>query len=279
MAVITRRTGYQLNKATSRLSIVDGLLKALKHVDDVVTLLRQSQSLAEARQSLQERYNLNEQQAQAIASLQLSRLTVNEVQKLQTEQTSLQQLTEKLQSLLDSPSKILKEVQHEANQISRRFGDDRRSRLVEYEGELKVTDIIPNSPMIITFSRRGYVKRMQPDEFSVQRRGGKGVTGAKMRQDDTMNEIVHVLAHDRVLFFSNDGRVFCLMAYEIPQSSRAAVGTPIAAVLPALKNGARITSLFTLGDKVRDVIFCFVRRLNCRWRLKASFFCLVPRMD
>ena len=279
MEVIRRRSQFQLEKASSRLSIVDGLLKALENVEAVVKLLRRSAGLSDARQRLSDHFGLSEDQSTAIASMPLSRLTSNEVQKLQEERADLEKRTSQLQSLLASPAKILKEVQNEAAHVVKRFGDGRRSVLVDDEGDLTDEDVIPNDPMIITFSQKGYVKRMLPEAFSVQKRGGKGVHGAKMRVDDAMHEILHVLAHDSVLFFSSDGRVFSLKAYQIPQSTRAATGSPITQVIPGLKT-ARITSIFTLGDHVRpSQSHRSCLRGACRRRPAIGTWCWGPRMD
>ena len=247
--VIRRRAEFLLEKATQRLSIVVGLLKALENVEDLVRLLRQSKEISDARKSLCDRLELNEDQAIAITVMPMSRLTEKEVTKLEEEHKSLVKETQKLKSLLASDDSVLKEILDEARHIVRKFGDGRKSEMVEDEGDLSDMDVIPNNPMIITFSQKGYIKRMTPDTFSVQKRGGKGVHGAKMHGDDTMNEILHVMAHDQLLFFANDGRVFGLRAFQIPQSSRTATGSPLSVVLPGLK-GTRVTSIFTLGDKV-----------------------------
>jgi len=152
---------------------------------------------------------------------------------------------------LASPNRVMKEVEVEANQIVHKFGDPRRTRLTtSVTGELRDIDVIPNDPTIITFSQKGYIKRVDSDAFSVQHRGGIGVHGAKMRGDDTMNEVLHVHTHDKVLFFCNSGRVYCLRAFQIPRSSRKAAGTPIGTVLPGL-GPASVTAIFVLDDEKR----------------------------
>lgn len=266
--VITRRSKFQLEKTSSRLKLVDGLIKALENVDEVVTLLKKCKGISDARSQLSARFDLDETQSTAVAAMPLSRLTVDEMQKLKKEQSVLQSNIDYLAELLESPSKILKEIEKEANEIEKQYGDPRRTSLVRDTGDLSDIDIVPNTPMIITYSTKGYIKRIQPDAFSVQKRGGKGVHGAKMRGDDTMDEILHVMAHDRVLFFSNDGKVFFLRAFQIPQASRTATGTAIAQVLPGLKS--RITSIFTLSD---DVPFRSILSLSFifRWTPITSF--------
>ena len=249
VVVIRRRSEFLLEKAMQRLSIVVGLLKALENTEDLIRLLRQSKGITDARKNVRDRLDLNEDQAIAVVSMPMVRLTETEVAKLKEEERALLQQSQELKSLLASDESVFKEILDEARHIARKFGDKRRSKMVEDEGDLSEMDIIPNSPMIITFSQKGYIKRMTPDTFSVQKRGGKGVHGAKMHGDDTMNEILHVMAHDQLLFFASDGRVFGLRAFQIPQSSRTATGSPLSVVLPGLK-GARVTSIFTLGDKV-----------------------------
>eukprot|EP00210_Caulerpa_lentillifera_P004475 g4270.t1 len=246
--VVKRRSQFRLEKALNRLKLVEALLKALQNVEDVVKILKQSPSITDARTKLCEQFEIDTEQASAISSMALSRLTITEVEKLTKEKIQLNKDISHLESVLSSPNRVMKEVESEASQIVRKFGDERRSRLImDDTGELRDIDIIPNDPTIITFSRKGYIKRVDPDAFSVQNRGGVGVYGAKMRGDDTMIEILQVRAHDKVLFFCSNGRVYCLRAYQIPCNSRKAAGNPIGNVLPGL-SPTTVTAIFTLNE-------------------------------
>ncbi|BDA50481.1 DNA gyrase subunit A [Coccomyxa sp. Obi] len=246
--VIKRRARFDLKKAQARQHIVEGLLKALTDLDKVVATVRAAKDGAAASKELQSNFGLSVEQSDAVLSMALRRLTSLEATKLNDEAKQLAQMLAQLQSLLGSQELVLDTVKRESQEIADKFADSRRTAVrMDESGQLSVEDVIPNRPSLLVFSRKGYIKRMPTDLFSVQRRGGRGVSGARMREDDTVEEVAHVMDHDTVLFFSPDGICRALKAYQIPQSSRTAAGTPLTQVLQVGK-GARVASIMSLGE-------------------------------
>ncbi|KAK9917213.1 hypothetical protein WJX75_001927 [Coccomyxa subellipsoidea] len=246
--IIKRRARFDLRKAQARQHIVQGLLRALADLDKVVATVRAAKDGAAASKDLQQSFGLSPEQADAVLSMALRRLTSLEAGKLREEEATLAQTLAQLQSLLGSQQLVLDTVKRESQEIADKFGDSRRTAVrMDESGQLSVEDVIPNRASLLVFSRKGYIKRMPTDLFSVQGRGGRGVSGARMREDDTVEEVAHVMDHDTVLFFSPDGICRALKAYQIPQSSRTAAGTPLTQVLQVGK-GARVASIMSLGE-------------------------------
>lgn len=230
--VITRRTQFDLDKAKTRLHIVKGLLIALANIDEVVDIIKKSDSAEDATVKLVDKFLLTEIQAKAILDMKLQRLTGLEVEKLTSEAKDLEQLVEYLEGVLASDEKKKAIIIAELSEVQRKYGDERRSEL-DLSEELDVADedLIPQEDVIITITNKGYIKRMNVDTYRAQKRGGKGITGTKMQEDDFIEKMIYTSSHDNILFFSNYGKVYLLKAYQIPTASRASKGLPIVNLL------------------------------------------------
>jgi DNA gyrase subunit A len=247
--VITRRTRYRLRKAEERAHVLEGLLIALDHIDEIITLIRNSASADVARTSLIERFSLSEIQAQAILDMQLRRLAALERQRIQDEYDELQTLIAELQAILGDEQRVRDIVKDELTQIRDRFADTRRSRIIPDDGEMTVEDLIPESDVVLTLSRDGYVKRTPVDAFRTQKRGGRGVRGAEMKEDDIVSTLLTTSTHDHLLFFTNHGRVYRVKAYQVPEKSRSAKGVYVANVPGlALEPDERVAAVLSVRD-------------------------------
>jgi DNA gyrase subunit A len=225
--VIRRRTQFDLNKAEERAHILEGYRIALDHIDEVIALIRSSQTTQEAKAGLIERFALSEKQAQAILDMRLQRLTGLEREKIEEEYKDLQRLIKELRSILADEAKIRGVVREELLEIRERFGDERRTRIRLEEDTIEEEDLIPEEEVTIMLSHRGYIKRVPLSTYRAQKRGGKGVTGMGTREDDFVQDLFVTHSHNHILFFSNKGKVYRLKAYEIPELGRTARGTPI----------------------------------------------------
>ena len=247
--VITRRTRYRLRKAEDRAHILEGLLIALDHIDEIIDLIRSSPSADEAKLALVERFELSDVQAQAILDMQLRRLAALERQKIQDEYDELQALIAELRDILGDPSRVRAIIKDEMSEIRDRFADPRRSRIIPDEGSMTVEDLIPETDVVITLSRAGYVKRTPVDAFRTQKRGGRGVRGAEMKEDDIVSDLLTCSTHDFLLFFTNHGRVYRIKAYQVPEKSRAAKGVYVANVPGlALEQDERVAAVMSLSE-------------------------------
>ncbi|MGH3441222.1 MAG: DNA gyrase subunit A [Nitriliruptorales bacterium] len=228
--VITRRTRYRLRKAEARAHVLEGLLVALDHLDEVIDLIRNSPSADEAKTGLMERFERTEIQAQAILDMQLRRLAALERQKIQDEYRDLQELIAELKAILDDPARIREIIKEELVEIRGRYADERRTRIVEDDGDVAVEDLIKEEEVAITLSRAGYIKRTPVSAYRSQRRGGRGVSGADLKEDDIVRDVLITSTHDWLLFFTNQGRVHRIKAYQVPERGRAARGVYVANV-------------------------------------------------
>lgn len=230
--VVTRRTEYDLGKAKNRLHILKGLIIALDNIDEVVEVIKRSESPEEAVNQLMSRFALSEIQAKAILDMKLQRLTGLEIEKVKTEEAQLEQLVEYLEEILSDHNKKLAIIVSELSEIQKKYGDERLSE-IDMSEDLDVEDekLIPEEDVIITITNKGYIKRMNVDVYRVQKRGGKGITGAKMQTDDFIERTLYTSSHDNLLFFTNNGKVYLLKAYQIPSTSKAAKGLPIVNLL------------------------------------------------
>ena len=235
--VITRRTQYDLDKAKARLHIVEGLLIALASIDEVVAVIKASPSPDIASSKLIENFLLTEIQAKAILDMRLQTLTGLQVEKLQNEKTELQSKVEALEEILANHDKKMAVIVEEISETQRKYGDDRKSQ-IDYTSELDVNDedLIPVDDIIITITNKGYIKRMSVDTYKAQRRGGKGITGTKMQNDDFVEHIIYSSSHDNLLFFTNFGKVYTMKAFQIPAASRTSKGLPLVNLLPFEEN-------------------------------------------
>ena len=230
--VITRRTQFDLDKNAARLHIVEGLLIALASIDEVVEAIKTSKTDEEALNKLQTKFVLTEIQAKAILDMRLRRLTGLEVTKLTQEKSDLEKIVAYLQGILEDPKKKMKVIVDELTEVQRKYGDERKSEIdLSEDLEVEDEDLIPVEDVIITKTNKGYIKRMTVDTYRVQRRGGKGITGAKMKEDDFVEKVMFTSTHDTLLFFSNFGKVYALKAFQIPLATRTSKGLPIVNLL------------------------------------------------
>src|SRR3954468_11105932 len=227
--VIRRRSEFDLEKARDRAHILEGLLKAISQLTAIIRAIRESASADAARTRLQEApFALSERQAQAVLDMQLRRLAALERQKLEDEYQELIQQINYLEDLLANPRKIDFLIVEEAEDVKKRYGDERRTQIVEQEVEdFSEEDLIPHQETVITLTNRGYIKRLPLETYRIQRRGGRGVTGMAVREADAIRRLLVTDTHDSILFFTDRGRVFQIQAHEVPDSSRQARGTPI----------------------------------------------------
>ena len=244
--VVTRRTEYDLNKAEERAHILQGLLIALDHIDEVIRIIRASKDTASAKQNLMERFSLSERQAQAIVDMRLRALTGLEREKLEEEFAELQKKIEELKAILGDEKKLLLVIKEEIQIIADKFGDERRSEIGFDEFDISMEDLIPKSNVVITMTKLGYIKRMSVDNFRSQNRGGRGIKGMETIEDDYIEELLMTTSHHYLMFFTSTGRVYRLKVYEIPEASRTARGTAIINLLQ-LMPGEKITSVIPIA--------------------------------
>ena len=243
--VVTRRTKYDLNKVQERSHILEGLLKALDHIDEVIHIIRASANAAEAKKNLMERFDLSDAQAQAIVDMRLRALTGLEREKLENEYKELMARIEQLKAILADRKVLLGVIRREILTVSEKYGDDRRTSIGFDEYDLSMEDLIPRENTVITMTKLGYIKRMTVDNFRSQNRGGKGIKGMQTIEDDYIEELLMTTTHHYLMFFTNTGRVYRLKAYEIPEASRTARGTAIVNLLQ-LQPGEKITAVIPM---------------------------------
>lgn len=230
--VVTRRTKYELNKAEERAHILEGLLIALDNIDEVIKIIRGSKSVADAKLSLMERFGLTDVQAQAIVDMRLRALTGLEREKLEQEYRELMEKIAELRAILADEKKLLGVIKEEILIIATKYGDDRRTSIgIDVEDDITVEDLIPKENIVIAMTKLGYIKRMTINNFKSQNRGGKGIKGMQTIEDDFIENLFMTTTHHYIMFFTNQGRVYRLKAYEIPESSRTARGTAIVNLL------------------------------------------------
>ncbi|MCX9192004.1 DNA gyrase subunit A [Carbonactinospora thermoautotrophica] len=245
--VIVRRTRYRLNKAEERAHILRGLLKAIDRIDEVIALIRSSDTADAARTGLMRLLEIDEVQATAILDMQLRRLAALERQKIIDEYDQLMATIAELNVILASPVRQRQIISEELEQIVAKYGDERRTRLVPYDGDMSIEDLIAEEDVVVTITRGGYAKRTKIDLYRSQRRGGKGVRGAQLKQDDIVEHFFVTTTHHWLLFFTNTGRVYRLKAYELPEAARDARGQHVANLL-ALQPEERIAQVLDLRD-------------------------------
>lgn len=229
--VVTRRTTYELNKAQERAHILQGLLVALDHIDEVIQIIRASKTAQIAKEGLMERFSLTDVQAQAIVDMRLRALTGLEREKLENEYKELMKRIEELKAILSSEKLLLGVIREEITVISDKYGDERRTSIGFDEFDISTEDLIPRENVVITMTKLGYIKRMTIDNFKSQNRGGKGIKGMQTLEDDYIEELMMTNTHQYLMFFTNTGRVYRLKAYEIPEAGRTARGTAIVNLL------------------------------------------------
>ena len=244
--VVTRRTKYDLNKAQERAHILEGLLKALDNIDEVIRIIRGSRSVQVAKQELMDRFELTDVQAQAIVDMRLRALTGLEREKLEAEYAELMEKIRKLKAILADRNTLLRVIREEILAISEKYGDDRRTAIGFDAFDISMEDMITRENTVITMTKLGYIKRMTVDNFRSQNRGGRGIKGMQTLDDDYIEELMMTTTHHYVMFFTNTGRVYRLKAYEIPEAGRTARGTAIINLLQ-LMPGERITAVIPIS--------------------------------
>jgi DNA gyrase subunit A len=244
--VVTRRTKYDLNKAQERAHILEGLLKALDNIDEVIRIIRGSRSVQVAKQELMDRFELTDVQAQAIVDMRLRALTGLEREKLEAEYAELMEKIRKLKAILADRNTLLRVIREEILAISEKYGDERRTAIGFDAFDISMEDMIPRENTVITMTKLGYIKRMTVDNFRSQNRGGRGIKGMQTLDDDYIEELMMTTTHHYVMFFTNTGRVYRLKAYEIPEAGRTARGTAIINLLQ-LMPGERITAVIPIS--------------------------------
>ena len=245
--VIARRTRYDLNKAEERAHILEGLLKALDSIDEVIHIIRSSENVNQAKSRLIERFALDEVQAQAIVDMRLRALTGLERDRLENEYAELEKKIEEYRAILADEKKLLSVIREEICVIRDKYGDERRTSIGFDEYDISMEDLIPDENTVIAMTRLGYIKRMTIDNFKSQHRGGKGIKGMQTLDEDFIEDLFMTTTHHYIMFFTNQGRAYRIKAYEIPEASRTARGTAIVNILQMLPE-ERITAVIALRE-------------------------------
>ena len=249
--VITRRSQYELDKARAKAHILEGLLIALDHIDEVINTIRESRTDDVAKQALMSKFGLSEKQAIAILDMRLRKLTGLERDKLEQDYKDVQETIAYLEDLLSSREKIMGVVKDELQDEKKNFGDERRTQISATKEDFTLTDLIPDEPMTITLTKQNYIKRMDSADIRVQKKGGRGVSGMKMKDEDYVWKILNTSTHNRILFFTNKGKVYMKTAVEFPKSTRTARGSALINFIPNLARDERVTELLDL-DNVQE---------------------------
>ncbi|OFS63121.1 DNA gyrase subunit A [Nosocomiicoccus sp. HMSC09A07] len=277
--VVTRRTEFDLNRAKARAHILEGLMIALDHIDEIIALIRASETDEEAKLGLMEQFSLSEKQAQAILDMRLRRLTGLERDKIQSEYDELMKTIESLQAILDSEDKLLELIRKELIEIRDKYGDERRTEITAGAIDIEDEDLIPEEQIVVTLSHKNYIKRLPADTYRAQKRGGRGIQGMNTVEDDFVEKIVAMSTHDYLLFFTNKGRVYRLKGYEVAELSRQSKGIPIVNMIEVDKD-EKITTMLSVKDKDGDTDgyhLLFVTRNGLVKRTKLSEFNRINR--
>ena len=271
--VVTRRTQFDKEKAEARAHILEGLLIALDHIDEVIRIIRNSETDALAQAELMERFDLSERQSQAILDMRLRRLTGLERDKIQSEYDELVSLIADLIDILAKPERVVSIIKEELEEVKRKHADPRRTELMVGEVlSLEDEDLIEEADVLITLSNQGYIKRLAQDEFQAQKRGGRGVQGTGVKDDDFVRELVSTSTHDHLLFFTNKGRVYRLKGYEIPEYGRTAKGLPVVNLLKLEENESIQTIINVTKDQAADHYLFFATRQGIVQRTNVNEF-------
>ena len=245
--VIRRRTEYDLKKAKHRAHILEGLVIAADNIDEVVEICKTSENIPHSKQRLQERFNLTEIQAEAIVQMTLGKLTGLERQKILDELDELMKKIEELEAILADENKVHQIIKDELAEIRRKYSDDRRTQIETVSGEVDIEDLIPVEDCVVTYTNIGYIKRMPVDVYKTQRRGGRGVSGMKQREEDFVNEMFICSTHDNILFITNKGIMYKLKCYEVPEGSKSSRGVNVVNLLP-LSEDEKIAAMIKTSD-------------------------------
>ena len=259
--VITRRTEYELERARRRAHVLEGLKKALDIIDQIIATIRKSRSTESARNNLMSEYEFSEVQAQAILDMRLARLAALERKKVEDELKDVLKTIKYLEGLLADPKKILGLISDDMARLKEDYGDERLTRIQDVSGNLTEEDLIPNIGVLVTLTKRGYVKRISEDVYRTQHRGGKGITGVTMREADDVQQLMHANTHDSLLVFTNRGRVFQVKVHEIPDAGRTAKGLPIVNIM-AMQPDETVATMLPIRDFSESQYLFFTTRLG-----------------
>src|SRR5690625_5140529 len=270
--IIRRRTAFDLRRAEARAHILEGLRVALDHLDEVITLIRQSETAEIARNGLIERFKLSEKQAQAILDMRLQRLTGLEREKIEEEYNDLLKQIEEFKAILADEAKVLAIIKEELLDIKERFNDERRTEIVVGGVDfIEDEDLIPEENIVITLTHRGYIKRLPADTYRTQHRGGRGIQGMETVEDDFVEHLVHTSTHSTVLCFTNKGKVYRLRGFEIPEFGRTAKGIPVINILQ-IEKGEWVNAVITVDEFVDDWYLFFTTKYGVSKRSSLSQF-------
>jgi len=259
--IVIRRTRFELAKAEARAHILEGLKIALKHLDRVIAIIKKSKDPREAKEALMKKFELSEHQAQAILEMQLQRLTNLERSKIDKEYIELLKRIEMLKSILASEKKVLEIIKEELKELDKKFGDERRTEIMGKFEELEIEDLIQEEDVVITISHSGYIKRIPVSAYRKQKRGGRGITGAGMKDEDFVEDLFIASTHDNVLFFTDKGKAYMVKVYDIPQTSRTAKGKAIVNML-SVSSGEKITSNIPIKEFTEGASLVMVTKLG-----------------
>ena len=259
--VTTRRTRYDLDKAEARAHILEGLLKALDHIDEIVRTIRESESTNAARDALMSRFDFSEKQAQAILDMRLARLTGLERERLQEEYAELEKTIAGLRAILADEQLLLSVVRGELLEVRRKYADERRTEIASVAEEIDPEDLIQEEDMVVTLTHFGYVKRLPTNTYRSQNRGGKGVSGMSTRDEDYAEQLLVMSTHEDLMFFTNRGRVYQIKCYEIPEAGRTARGTAIVNLLQ-LEGGEKVTAMIRIPAGAQESYLIMATRLG-----------------
>jgi DNA gyrase subunit A len=246
--VITRRTNYELNKAKEKMHILEGFMIALKNIDVVIKIIRASRNAEDAKNRLMERFNFSEKQVKAILDMRLHKLTGMEIDAVEQDYKETTQLIEQLEHLISDRQNILNEIKRELLEIKDKFGDERRTEIVEGEIDIEMEDLIPIQEVVITITDSGYIKRIPCETYRTQHRGGKGLIGMKTKEEDIVVDSFVTSTHDYIMFFTNHGKTFWLKGYKIPEGSRHFKGKAIINLLPRLEEGEYVDTAIPIHE-------------------------------
>ncbi len=268
--VVTKRSKYELNKAEERAHVLEGLLVAIKNIEDVVDLLKKSENSKIAKEQLMKRYSLSERQTDAILEMRLSRLIALEIKKIESEHAQLMEKIKWLKEILSNEEKLMGVVKKELEELKEKYGDGRRTELIEDPGEFNIEDLIPNEEVVLILTERGYIKRVKLTEYRTQHRGGKGIIGIETKEGDRVKDVIITKAHNNILFFTENGKVFKMKAYEIPEGSRYSQGKYIYSLINT--DGAKITSWIFLEEFDDDRYFIMLTKKGIIKKTKIKHF-------
>jgi DNA gyrase subunit A len=248
LEIITRRTNYDLNKAKEKMHILEGFMIALKNIDETIKIIRGSKTVEEAKNRLIERFSFSEDQVKAILDMRLQKLTGMEIERVEEDYNETKQLIEQLKRLLSDKQNLLNEIKRELLDIKEKFGDERRTEIIEGELDIEMEDLIPVQDVVITITDSGYIKRIPTETYRTQHRGGKGLIGMKTKEEDIVVDSFITSTHDYIMFFTNHGKAFWLKGYKIPEGDRHSKGKAIINLLPRLEEGEYVETTIPINE-------------------------------